>query len=59
MDTLERLLKRLELSKVWLEKYAPDDVKFTVQSEVSKDLELGGKEKEALSLVVKALKEKP
>jgi lysyl-tRNA synthetase class 1 len=54
----ERVLKRLRLAKKWLEKYAPDDVKFTVQNEVSKDLKLNAKEKEALHLVVKALKEK-
>ncbi len=54
----DRLLKRLELSKKWLEKYASEDVKFTVQEEVPKGLKLSSKEKEALALVVKALKEK-
>ena len=54
----ERLMKRLELSKVWLSKYAPEDVKFIVQKEVPKGLELSDKEKEALKLVVRALKEK-
>ncbi len=54
----DRLLKRLELSKKWLEKYASEDVKFTVQEEVPKELKLSSKEKEALHLIVKALKEK-
>ncbi|MFH0868139.1 MAG: lysine--tRNA ligase [Candidatus Woesearchaeota archaeon] len=52
------IFERINKAKVWLEKYAPDDVKFTVQEEVSKDLKLNDKEKEALQLVVKALKEK-
>ena len=52
------LLRRLQLSKNWLDKYAPDDVKFTVQEQVPKGLELSSKEKKALHLVVDALKEK-
>ena len=54
----ERLLKRLQLAKNWLEKYASEDVKFTVQQEVPKDLNLSSKEKQALHLVAEALKEK-
>jgi|TARA_Y100000310_G_C20702755_1_gene831549 lysyl-tRNA synthetase class 1 len=54
----DRLAKRLDLAKNWLEKYAPEDVKFTVQDEIPKDLKLNSKEKEALQLVVKALKKK-
>jgi len=54
----ERIEKRLELAKNWLDKYAPDDVKFVVQETIPKGLKLGLKEKEALQLVVKALKEK-
>ena len=54
----ERILKRLELTKHWLAKYAPEDVKFNVQEEVPKGLELNNKEKEALHLVVEALKKK-
>ena len=52
------IFERIGKAKVWLDKYAPEDVKFTVQEEVSKDLKLSGKEKEALHLVVKALKAK-
>ena len=54
----ERILKRLELVKYWLVKYAPEDVKFNVQEEVPKGLELSGKEKEALRLLVESLKKK-
>ena len=54
----ERILKRLELVKYWLVKYAPEDVKFNVQEEVPEGLELSGKEKEALHLLVEALKKK-
>ncbi len=54
----ERILKRLELAKHWLDKYAPEDVKFTVQEDVPKNLKLDSKEKEALHLVVDALKKK-
>ncbi len=52
------IFKRINKAKVWLEKYAPEDVKFTVQEEIPKGLKLSSKEKEALHLVVKALKEK-
>lgn len=52
------IFERINRAKVWLEKYAPEDIKFTVQKEVSKDLKLSTKEKEALHLVIKALKEK-
>ena len=54
----ERILKGLELAKHWLDKYAPEDVKFNVQEEVPKGLELSSKEKEALHLLVESLKKK-
>lgn len=54
----DRLLKRLELAKTWLDKYAPEDVKFTVQEEPPKGLQLAAKEKKALKLVLEALKKK-
>lgn len=53
-----RLMKRLQLAKNWLDKYAPEDVKFTVQEDVAKDLKISNKEREALHEVAKALKEK-
>ncbi len=52
------IFERINKAKVWLEKYAPEDLKFTVQEEVPKDLKLSSKEKNALQLVVEALKEK-
>tara|TARA_Y100000310_G_scaffold128407_2_gene127608 strand:+ start:1469 stop:3100 length:1632 start_codon:yes stop_codon:yes gene_type:complete len=54
----DRIIKRLALAKNWLDKYASEDVKFTVQEDVPEGLKLGSKEKEALQLLVKALKEK-
>ena len=53
----DKLLKRLELAKTWLDKYAPEDAKFTVQDKPPKDLKLAKQEKEALKLVAEALKE--
>jgi len=54
----EKLLRRLELAKNWLKKYAPEDVKFEVQHHVPKDIELNAKEKQALHEIAKLLKEK-
>lgn len=54
----ERLIKRLQLARNWLDKYASDDVKFVVQDKVPENLKLGHKEKEALRLLAKSLKEK-
>ena len=54
----ERLAKRLQLAKNWLDKYAPDDVKFTVQEKVPEGLKLSQKEKDALHEVAKVLREK-
>ena len=54
----EKLLKRLQLAKNWLKKYAPEDVKFIIQENVPKNLKLRNKEREALHVVAKVLKEK-
>ena len=54
----DAIFERVNKAKVWLEKYAPDDVKFTVQATVPEGLKLGTKEKKALQLVVKALEKK-
>lgn len=54
----ERLSKRLKLVKNWLNKYAPEDVKFTVQDEINKNLKLSNKEKKALKFVADTLKNK-
>jgi lysyl-tRNA synthetase, class I len=52
------IFKRIAKAETWLEKYAPEEVKFTVQEEVPKGLKLADKEKEAIRLVAKKLKEK-
>jgi len=52
------IMDRINKAKTWLDKYAPEDMKFTVQDKPPKDLKLTKQEKEALKLVVKALKEK-
>ena len=54
----ERIFERLRKAKIWLRKYAPDDVKFEVQKHVPKNIELGAKEKKALHEIAKLLKEK-
>ena len=51
----ERFEIRLKCALNWLEMYAPDDFKFTVQKEVPKSLKLGAKEKKALQMVAKVL----
>jgi lysyl-tRNA synthetase class 1 len=56
--THDIIFERINKAKAWLDKYAPDDVKFTVQEDVPKGLELSNKEKKALHLVVEALKKK-
>lgn len=52
------IFERINEARAWLDKYAPDDVKFTVQQEVPQDLKLSSKEKKALHMVVDALKGK-
>jgi len=54
----DRIFERLHKAKIWLKKYAPDDVKFEVQKHVPKNIELGAKEKKALHEIAKLLKEK-
>jgi len=54
----DRIFERLHKAKIWLDKYAPDDLKFEVQSHVPKDIELNAKEKKALHTVAGLLKEK-
>ncbi len=54
----ERIFERLHKSKVWMDKYAPDELKFEVQKEVSKDVHLNENEKKALHQIAKLLHEK-
>ena len=53
----DAIFERLHKAKIWLKKYAMEDVKFEVQKHVSKDIKLTGKEKEALHIIAKLLKE--
>jgi lysyl-tRNA synthetase class 1 len=54
----DAIFNRLHKAKIWLKKYAPEELKFEVQEHVPKKLKLVTKEKEALHLVAKSLKEK-
>jgi len=54
----DRIFQRLHRAKIWLKKYAPDDIKFEVQEKVAKDVKLTAEEKEALHNVAKLLQEK-
>ena len=53
----DRIFERLHKVKIWLRKYAPEDVKFTIQEHAPKGLKLAHSEKEALHEIAKLLKE--
>ncbi len=50
------IFERLRKAKVWLNKYAPDEVKFEVQKQLPKDLKLSVNEKDALRSLASILK---
>lgn len=54
----EQIFERLHKAKIWLKKYAPDEIKFEVQNHVPKNIELVAKEKKALHTIASLLKEK-
>jgi len=54
----KRFETRMKCALKWLELYAPDDFKFTVQKEVQKDIKLGKKQKDALHKVAEILGKK-
>jgi len=54
----DRLLLRATCAKNWLEKYAPDDFKYTVQKAIPKGLKLDKKMKDVLKEVSKRLASK-
>ncbi len=61
LEGLEKeIIGRIKRAGVWLNKYAPDSERFVLQESVSGEIKskLDGKQKEALRLVVAALKEK-
>ncbi len=54
----KRIFEMLHKAKIWLKKYAPEDMKFTVQEKPAKELKLSKEEKEALKMLVESLKKK-
>lgn len=52
------IFDRLHKAKIWLKKYAPEEMKFEVQKQVPKNIELSEKEKKALHEVADLLKKK-
>ena len=52
------IFERLQNAKIWLKKYAPDDMKFEVQNHVAKNIQLTAKEKKALRIIAELLEEK-
>ena len=57
-DDLKRLKARAERASNWINKHASDDFRFVVQKTVPKGLKLEEKQKQALHLVAKILKER-
>jgi len=53
----KRLLQRIEKAKYWIEHYAPQEARFVLQQEISPSINLSEKQKQAIRMVVKALKE--
>jgi len=54
---LHSVLQRLNEAKKWIDRFAPDDFKFSVQEKVPEGLKLGEKEKKALHRVASLIEE--
>ncbi len=54
----DTIFDMMQKAKVWLKKYAPEDMKFEVQKTVPKGLELTEKQISALHKIAKALRQK-
>ena len=52
------IFERIRKVKIWIKKYAPEEVKFEVQKHVPNDVKLTSEEKEALHAITDLLKEK-
>ena len=52
-----RIFERLRKAKLWLKKYAPEELKFEVQKHAPKGMELSAKERSALHKIAELLKE--
>ena len=57
-ETHDIIFERLHKAKIWLKKYAPDELKFEVQKHVPKHIQLSEKEKEALHKIAELIKTK-
>jgi lysyl-tRNA synthetase class 1 len=54
----KRIMDIMHKAKIWLEKYAPEEMKFEVQQELPKNLNLTKQQKEALKLVAASLRKR-
>ncbi len=54
----KEIFERIEKAKGWLKKYALEDQKFEIQSEINKNIKLSQKQKKALHEVADALEKK-
>lgn len=54
----DHIFERLHKAKIWLKKYAPEEMKFEVQKHTPKNIELAPKEKRALHELAELLKKK-
>ena len=57
LENNKLLTEQINRVKNWLEKYAPENIKFTVQEQIPK-IQLSDKQKELLSILAKDLKNK-
>ena len=48
----EELRRRVDLARVWLERWAPEDAKFSVRPELPRDIQLSAEQKRYLSLLI-------
>jgi lysyl-tRNA synthetase class 1 len=54
----KEIFERLEKANKWLTKYAPEEMKFSLQKEIPAGVELSEKQKKAVRILVKEVKEK-
>lgn len=54
----ERILNRISKAKIWLIKYAPEEMKFSLQNKVPENIKLSEQEKAALHAAADSLREK-
>ncbi len=54
----KEIMERIGKAGEWIKRHAPEDAKFIVQQKIAKNLELSEKQKQALRILAKKLKEK-